>query len=190
MIKRNVETQRKTSVSSDSCCLLTRTLWTIVPPLWCFMLFTQIMGPRNCKTRENIKFAILQRARSLAKSGWLSQMVLAYFRDLFAPLSFWEYCGGLNASFQSIKKCHAKNLSSIPWTLQSSWSLKYCSRSFINKDANNCGLFTPRYNQNIHMSPIYWDGDNRIEWLNTWMRVPSNEIQCICPCRYANWWNY
>lgn len=125
VIKRNVETQRKTSVSSDSCCLLTRTLWTIVPPLWCFMLFTQIMGPRNCKTRENIKFAILQRARSLAKSGWLSQMVLAYFRDLFAPLSFWEYCGGLNASFQSIKKCHAKNLSSIPWTLQSSWSLKY-----------------------------------------------------------------
>lgn len=30
------------SVSSDSCCLLTRTLWTIVPPLWCFMLFTQL----------------------------------------------------------------------------------------------------------------------------------------------------
>lgn len=42
MIKRNVEKQRNPSVSSDSCCLLTRTLWTIVPPLWCFMLFTQL----------------------------------------------------------------------------------------------------------------------------------------------------
>lgn len=42
VIKRNVEKQRNPSVSSDSCCLLTRTLWTIVPPLWCFMLFTQL----------------------------------------------------------------------------------------------------------------------------------------------------
>lgn len=42
VIKRNIEKQRNPSVSSDSCCLLTRTLWTIVPPLWCFMLFTQL----------------------------------------------------------------------------------------------------------------------------------------------------
>lgn len=44
----------------------------------------------------------------------------------------------------------------------------YCSRSFINKDADSCGLFTPGYNQNIHMTPFYWDGNYRIEWLNTW----------------------
>lgn len=42
VIKRNVEKQRNPSVSPDSCCHLTRTLWTIVPPLWCFMLFTQL----------------------------------------------------------------------------------------------------------------------------------------------------
>lgn len=40
----------------------------------------------------------------------------------------------------------------------------YCSRSFINKDADSCGLFTRGYNQNIHMTPFYWDGNYRIEW--------------------------
>lgn len=42
----------------------------------------------------------------------------------------------------------------------------YCSRSFINKDADSCGLFTPGYNQNIHMTPF--TGMAIIE-LNDWI---------------------